>query len=291
MSSTPKTFALTGLTMIAFAANSLLTRAALGPRAIDAASFTTLRLVAGAVTLWLVVRFARRGQPALARVDWLAGAMLVVYALAFSLAYLSLTAGTGALILFGAVQITMLAAGLRAGERFTPLSWLGLAVAVVGVAWLVSPGVTAPPALGAALMAVAGMAWGFYSLRGRGVPDPLRATAGNFACAVPFALVAMVLLAPGMRGSWLGVGLALVCGAVTSGLGYVIWYEALRGLDATRAAAVQLSVPAIAALAGVALLAEQVTWRLLACSVAILGGIALVLAQRSVRPAAGRHRR
>ncbi len=274
-----RTLALTALTMIAFAANSLLTRAALGAHAIDAASFTTLRLAAGAAMLWLVVRLT---QPvaAPARADPLAVAALFVYAITFSFAYLSLTAGTGALILFGAVQITMLAVAFRTGERFTPLSWLGIAAAVAGVVWLVSPGVTAPAPLGAALMGVAGAAWGVYSLRGRGAAEPLRATARNFANALPFAVVVSVLLAPGIRGSWLGVALSLVCGAVTSGIGYVIWYEALKGLDASRAAIVQLSVPALAALGGVLFLSEQITWRLVLCSVVILGGIALVLAQR-----------
>ena len=280
-----KTIALTCLTMIAFAANSLLTRAALGAQAIDAASFTTIRLAAGAALLGLVVRFARRGAAPVPS-DWLAGAVLIVYALAFSFAYRSLTAGTGALILFGAVQVTMLGVGLRRGERLTPLSWLGFAVAVAGAVWLVSPGVAAPAPLGAVLMAVAGVAWGLYSLRGRGAADSLRATAGNFACALPFALVVSVLLAPGIRGSWLGVGLAVVCGAVTSGAGYVVWYEALKGLDASRAAIVQLSVPVLAALGGVLFLAEQTTWRLVLSSVAILGGIALVLTQRRSGPRA-----
>jgi drug/metabolite transporter (DMT)-like permease len=282
MSSVPKMLALICLTMIAFAANSLLSRAALGARDLDAAGFTVIRLAAGAVTLWAIVRFARRGA-APQRVDWVAGLVLFVYAITFSLAYLSLTAGTGALILFGAVQIAMLAVGLRAGERLAPLAWLGFAAAVAGVIWLVAPGVEAPSPLGAALMAVAGVAWGCYSLRGRGAADPLRATAGNFACALPFALVAGVLLAPGLHGTWRGVGLAVVCGALTSGLGYVVWYEALKGLDASRAAIVQLSVPALAALGGALLLSEQVTGRLLLSSAAILGGIALVLTQRRDR--------
>ena len=274
-----KTLALTCLTMIAFAANSLLTRAALGSHQIDAASFTTIRLAAGGAMLWLVVRLTRR-VAAPERSDPLAVAALVVYAITFSFAYLSLAAGTGALILFGAVQITMLAAAAMTGERFTALAWLGVTAAVTGVVWLVSPGVAAPAPLGTALMAVAGAAWGVYSLRGRGVGEPLRATARNFAHALPFAVVVSVLLAPGIRGSWLGVGLSLVCGAVTSGIGYVIWYEALKGLDASRAAIVQLSVPALAALGGVLFLSEQVTWRLVLCSVVILGGIALVLAQQ-----------
>jgi drug/metabolite transporter (DMT)-like permease len=220
--------------------------------------------------------------------DWYAGAVLVVYAITFSLAYLSLSAGTGALILFGAAQITMFASALRAGERLTPRSWLGFAAAVAGVVWLVAPGVTAPPLLGAASMGVAGVTWGLYTLRGRGPADPLRATAGNFACAVPFAVVVSVLLAPGIRGSWSGVGLAVVCGALTSGLGYVIWYEALKGLDASRAATVQLSVPVLAALGGVAFLSERLTWRLVLCSAAVLGGIAIVVAQRRAPSIIGR---
>ena len=275
-----RTIALTALAMIAFAANSLLCRAALGERAVDAASFTTVRLVSGALTLWLIVRFA---QPGAARQggDWIAGAMLFLYAIAFSFAYLSLTAGTGALILFGLVQLTMFAVGLRAGERFAPLSWAGLAAAVIGVAYLVSPGVTAPSPLGAALMAVAGVAWGIYSLRGRGVPDPLQATAGNFLRSVPFTVLVSAMLAGEMQGSAVGIALAVASGAITSAIGYVIWYAALAGLSATRAATVQLSVPAIAAIGGVLFLSEQITMRLLLSSVAILGGIALVFAQRA----------
>jgi drug/metabolite transporter (DMT)-like permease len=280
-----RTIALTVLAMIAFAANSLLCRAALGERAIDAASFTSVRLVSGALMLWLIVRFVRSDR---ARVqgDWVAAAMLFLYAIAFSFAYLSLTAGTGALILFGLVQLTMFVVGLRGGERFTIVSWTGFAVAVIGVAYLVSPGVAAPSPLGAVLMALAGVAWGVYTLRGRGVPNPLYATAGNFLRSVPFALLVSVLLAGEVRGSWPGVMLAAASGAVTSAIGYVIWYAALRGLNATRAATVQLSVPAIAALGGALLLSEPVTARLLFSSLAILGGIALVLAQRSAKQAA-----
>ena len=277
-----RTITLTALAMIAFAANSLLCRAALGERAIDAASFTTIRLVSGAITLWLIVRFA---QPGAARQggDWIAGSMLFLYAIAFSFAYLSLTAGTGALILFGLVQLTMFVVGLHAGERFAPLSWAGLAIAIVGVVYLVSPGVTAPSPLGAALMAIAGIAWGVYSLRGRGVPDPLQATAGNFLRSVPFTVLISAILVGEMQSSWAGVALAVASGAMTSAIGYVIWYAALRGLSATRAATVQLSVPAIAAFGGVLFLSEQITMRLLLSSIAILGGIALVLAQRAVK--------
>jgi len=275
-----RTITLTALAMIAFAANSLLCRAALGERAIDAASFTTVRLVSGALTLWLIIRLA---QPGAARQggDWIAGAMLFLYAMAFSFAYQSLTAGTGALILFGLVQLTMFVVGLRSGERFAPLSWTGLVTAVIGVAYLVSPGISAPPLFGAALMAVAGVAWGIYSLRGRGVPDPLHATAGNFLRSLPFTVLVSAILASEIQGSWAGVALAVASGAITSAIGYVIWYAALTGLSATRAATVQLSVPAIAALGGVLFLSEQITMRLLLSSAAILGGIALVFAQRA----------
>lgn len=276
----PQTVALTALAMLAFAANSLLCRLALRQALIDPASFGSIRLVAGALTLAAIVRF-RPGPAAAVHSDWRAAAMLFTYVACFSFAYLSLSAGTGALILFGAVQVTMFSAGLRAGETFRPLAWFGLALAVAGLVYLVSPGVAAPPLLGAAMMALAGMAWGVYSLRGRGVSDPLAATAGNFLRATPLALLVSVLLARQAHADTAGVALAVISGAVTSGIGYVVWYAALRGLPALRAATVQLSVPLIAALGGVALLSEALTPRLLAASAAILGGIALVLASKS----------
>jgi len=279
-----KTIALTVATMIAFAANSLLCRMALGADAIDAASFTTLRLASGALTLWLILSATRKDRTR-ARSDWIAAAMLFLYAIAFSFAYLSLTAGTGALILFGAVQLTMLTVGLRGGEHFAPLSWAGFVLAVVGLVYLVSPGLTAPAPVGTALMAVAGIAWGVYSLRGRGVANPLIATAGNFARTLPFTLAASVLFISNVHANWSGALLAVASGAVASGVGYAIWYAALRGLTATRAATVQLSVPVIAAFGGVALLSERITLRLLISSIAILGGIALVLMQRGARAA------
>ncbi len=201
----------------------------------------------------------------------------------FSFAYRSLAAGTGALILFGAVQLTMFVAALRQGERFTPLSWAGLTIAIFGLVYLVSPGVTAPDPLGAMLMAIAGISWGFYSLLGRGVADPLAATAGNFIYSVPLALIVSALSLHDFSASTSGLALAVVSGALASGCGYVIWYAALPGLTAARAATVQLSVPAIAALGGVALIAEPVTLRLLLASAATLGGVAIVLAQRAAK--------
>ncbi|VTU13514.1 DMT family transporter [Variovorax sp. RA8] len=272
--------ALTVAAMLAFAANSLLCRMALQQGGIDAASFGSIRLVAGALTLALVVRLRSRPEAG-GRADWLAAAMLFAYVAFFSFAYLSLPAGTGALILFGAVQLTMLGAGLRAGEMFGPVAWSGFVLAVAGLVYLVSPGVAAPPPLGATLMAVAGVAWGVYSLRGRGVADPLAATARNFVRAAPMALALSVVLAGSAHADAAGVALAVASGALTSGIGYVIWYAALPGLSAMRAATVQLSVPLIAAFGGVIFLSEAITPRLMLCSVAILGGIGLVLAAKT----------
>ncbi|MGN8089049.1 DMT family transporter [Ralstonia sp. 22086] len=277
-----RTVLLTSITMVAFASNSLLCRLALQHAAIDAASFSSIRLVSGAVVLAVLAR-AGAGRAPLARVDWAAATMLFVYVVFFSFAYLTLSAGTGALILFGAVQLTMLAAGLRAGERFEALGWAGFALAAGGLVYLVSPGVTAPTPLGAALMTVAGIAWGVYSLRGRGLDNPLAATAGNFLRAAPMALALSMLLYDRAHASPAGILLALASGALTSGIGYVIWYAALKGLSAIRAAAVQLSVPPIAAFGAVLFLAEPLTPRLAAASAAILGGIALVLASRTQR--------
>ncbi|WP_321884994.1 DMT family transporter [Paraburkholderia bannensis] len=289
-----RTVLLTSAAMVAFASNSLLCRLALQHASIDAASFASIRLVSGAVMLGVLARLGtNRAQQA--KADWLAATMLFAYVAFFSFAYLSVSAATGALILFGAVQLTMFAAGLRAGEQFAPLAWLGLALALAGLLYLVSPGVTAPTPLGAALMSAAGIAWGVYSLRGRGVANPLAATAANFLRAAPMALLLSLLLSlllhdrfhvtPG------GIALAVASGAVTSGIGYVIWYAALKGLSAMRAATVQLSVPPIAAFGAALLLSEDISMRLVTASVAILGGIALALARRTqnkpVMPIAG----
>jgi len=280
-----ETLLLTGLAMIAFAANSLLCRLALADGAIDAAGFTGIRMAAGALTLAALVlprrrqaRFAIRARPA---------AFLFLYAAAFSFAYLQLEAGTGALLLFGAVQLTMITAGLRAGERLSPLSWLGLLLSFGGLAYLASPGLAAPPLGSAALMAGAGIAWGLYSLSGRGTADPLQATAENFVGAAVLGVLLCLTFAADLHLSPRGVLLAVASGAVASGLGYVIWFRALRGLTASSAASVQLSVPVIAAAGGVLLLGEPLTLRLLLAAILVLGGIALVLRERKVgrRPA------
>lgn len=271
-------FGLTAFAMTAFAANSLLCRFALKDGHADPASFTSLRLVAGALALWLLV--GNSGRTRVRGGDWTSALALFAYAAAFSFAYISLPAGTGALLLFGAVQATMLLAGLWAGERLGIAQAVGLALAIFGLVFMLLPGLAAPPLLGAVLMLAAGVAWGVYSLRGRKGSDPAVTTTGNFLRAAPFALAVSVLLLPRLHVDLTGVGYALASGALASGLGYVVWYAALQGLTATRAAVVQLSAPVIAAFGGVLLLGESVTPRLLVASVAILGGVALAVMKR-----------
>ena len=282
-----RTAVATAFTMVAFASNSVLCRLALGPRVIDAASFTTLRLVSGALMLALIVGLSRGGRFGATRSTWASAAMLFVYAIAFAFAFLSLSAGTGALILFGCVQVTMIVAALLEGERPGVLEWLGLATAVAGLVYLVLPGLAAPSPLGSALMAIAGISWGLYSLYGRRALDPLAETAGNFLRATPLAVVASAIALPYLHLTPRGIVIACVSGAVTSALGYVIWYVALRGLTATRAATVQLSVPVLAAFGGVAFLSESLSLRLSLASILILGGIGLAIAGRA-RPHAAR---
>ena len=267
---------LTAAAMTAFAANSVLCRMALGARVIDASGFTAIRLLSGGVTLGILTLFLRdyRG---LASGSWLSGFLLFLYAAMFSFAYLGLSAGTGSLILFGSVQTTMIISGLRSGERPHVLQWAGLLFALGGLVYLVSPGIAAPSLIGSFLMAGAGVAWGFYSLRGRGVKDPISETAGNFIRAASFGIVLGALMFRDAHGGSRGILLAILSGAIASGIGYVIWYSVVRGLSATRAATVQLSVPVLAAFAGVIFLAEVVTLRLVVASALILGGVALTV--------------
>ena len=266
---------LTLLAMLAFASNSLLCRVALTETSIDAASFTSLRLASGALILLVILRL--RGVGATKGGSWPMAAMLSGYAVFFSFAYRDLTAATGALLLFGGVQFTMMGYGLWAGERLRGAKLLGVVVAVAGLIGLLLPGLAAPPPHAALLMLAAGAAWGVYSLLGRGAGDPIAATGGNFLRAVPFAAL-LALAATGHESvDRMGVLYAVLSVAVTSGLGYVLWYAALPGLRATSAATIQLSVPAIAAIGGAVLLAEPITTRLLLASVAILGGIALTI--------------
>ena len=270
---------LTTAALVAFAANSVLARLALRDGAIDAAGYSAIRLVSGAVILAILV--AARGRRPAATGSWPDGLLLAAYAIPFSFAYLALTTGTGALILFGAVQLTMIGAGLALGDRPPALTWLGAALALGGLVALVLPGVTAPPPWAALVMALAGAAWGAYSLRGRGVGEPLLATAGNFmrAALLGVALAAGTrLLAPeSLHLTTGGVMLAIASGAVASELGYVAWYAALPGLARTQAALAQTAVPVIAAAAGVALLGEPLTPRLVLSGAAILAGIALAV--------------
>ncbi len=275
-----RTALLTALALLAFAGNSILCRLALGSHAISPAGFTAVRLGAGAAALWLLVALRTGGVPKLAG-QWASAAALFAYAAAFSFAYVSLGAGTGALILFGAVQLTMILAGLRAGERPAAAEWIGLGLAVSGLVVLAFPGLTSPAPAGAALMAAAGVAWGVYSLRGRGSAEALRNTAGNFLLTVPMA--ALLLAVAGGTAGWTARGalLAAISGALASGVGYAIWYTALPSLTATRAALVQLLVPVIAAAGGVALLGEAVPLRLPIAAALVLGGVALAVTSRS----------
>jgi drug/metabolite transporter (DMT)-like permease len=277
-----RTVVLTGSALTAFAANSLLCRAALGRSAIDPASFSTIRLVSGAATLALLALSTRRGPSGLAG-SWGSAVLLFLYAVPFSFAYVSLGAGTGALILFGAVQATMLAAALSSGERPHVVQWLGLILALGGLVYLVVPGLAAPSPVGSALMALAGVAWGVYSTRGRGASDPLAETAGNFARSVPLAIAVSVAAARHVSVGVNGALLAVASGALASGLGYVAWYAALPGLSATRGASVQLAVPVLAAAGGVIFLSEQVTVRLIVATILILGGVALALTRTERR--------
>ncbi|MGV8899294.1 MAG: DMT family transporter [Burkholderiaceae bacterium] len=275
---------LTLFAMLSFAGNSVLCRLAFQQTSIDPASFTAIRLLAGALMLSLLVQFRRGDATAGSQRgiggNWPSALALFVYAGGFSFAYTSLTTGTGALLLFGAVQATMILAGWWAGERLNLRQAGGLLLALSGLVAVMLPGLSAPPLGAALLMLSAGVAWGIYSLRGRGTADPVGATAGNFLRAAPLSvLLGAALLAQQQLDGW-GILYAVLSGAIASGLGYTFWYAALRGLTATRAATVQLSVPVIAALAGLLFLQEPITLLLMLASVAILGGIAMVVFDR-----------
>ena len=274
--------------MLAFAGNSLLCRAAFRTTTIDPASFTTLRLIAGALTLWCLIRANRRSPNRGFGGNWPSAAALFAYAAAFSFAYTGLPTGTGALLLFGAVQAGMIAHALWSGDRLGALQTLGLTAALAGLVALVLPGLTAPSPPHAALMVTAGLAFAIYSIRGRAPGDPTAATAGNFLRAVPLALALSLAAAFTGQPTTIdapGATYAILSGALASGLGYAIWYTALRGLAPTTAATVQLSVPVLAAFGAVLLLGEPITPRLLLSSTAILGGIALVILRRPLKPA------
>ncbi len=265
--------------MIAFAGNSILCRLALKQTGIDPASFTFIRIVSGAAALWLIAKMRKAAWRKAG--NWPSALALFAYAAAFSFAYVSLSAGTGALLLFGAVQATMILWGLRRGERLRVRQHAGLALALTGLVALLFPGLSAPSLSGSILMLGAGVAWGIYSLRGKAASDAIAATTGNFLRAVPLAAVLSIALLPWTHIHPAGVGYAVLSGAIASGLGYVIWYIALPDLKAASAATVQLSVPVLAATGGILLLGEPITFRYLVTSIAVLGGIALVVIEKN----------
>jgi len=273
-----RVFTLTLLAMIAFASNSLLCRAALRDTGIDAATFTLVRIFSGAAVLWVIIKMRKRASKESG--NWWSGLALFAYAAAFSFAYNTLSAGTGALLLFGAVQATMILWGFRKGERLDAIQIVGLLLAAAGLVVLLFPGLAAPPIGGSILMLSAGVAWGVYSLRGKTAGDPIAATSGNFLRAVPFAALVSIVMIRQARLDSLGAVYAFISGAITSGLGYVIWYAALGGLKAASAATVQLSVPVLAATGGILLLGEPITLRYVIASIAVLGGIFLVVIEK-----------
>lgn len=281
-----RTTAFCVLALLGFAGNSLLTRMALRPRLLDAASFVLIRLSAGALALLLLARL-RRPVADLRQGSWASALLLFGYAAPFSFAYLRLGAGIGALVLFGSVQVTMIAWGFLRGERPRPGEWIGLVVAFAGLAALTLPGASRPDATSFLLMVLAGIAWGAYSLRGRTSGDPLAATAGNFLRSVPLAAVlvtCLLVLAPSLGTLHVtakGGALAVASGALASGVAYTFWYAALPGLTALRAALVQLTVPVLAALSAVVLLDEPPSARLVRSGLAVLGGVALALLSRA----------
>ena len=267
--------------MMAFAANSVLCRLALGQDSIDPAGFTAIRLLSGALVLFVIIQFNPSKKRPSARGSWSAAAMLFLYAATFSFAYVTLNTGTGALILFGAVQITMIIQSLLSGNRLRVMEWVGLATAFAGLVYLVLPGVTTPSLGGFCLMAVAGIAWGIYTLKGRGSTAPLSDTTYNFIRSVPLVMVLTLLTFSKMNISYEGILLAAISGGITSGVGYTIWYAALRGLAATQAAVVQLSVPIIAGFGGVLFVSEQISLRLAFAALLTIGGILMVILSRT----------
>ena len=275
-----KTSLFTALALIAFAANSVLCRLALGEETIDAASFTVIRLLSGALVLLVMLTLSNDKEISASKGSWSASLMLFVYAVAFSFAYISLDTGTGALILFGSVQITMILLSLVSGNRLHLSEWVGVIIAFTGFVYLVLPEVTSPSVMGFLLMIAAGIAWGMYTLKGRGSAHPLKDTAYNFLRTIPLVIILLVITIQDAHYSAAGVLLAVLSGGIASGIGYTIWYIALGGLSTTQAAVVQLSVPAIAAFGGVLFVSEAITARLTLSASMILGGILLVVLGR-----------
>lgn len=275
-----KTIILTGLALIAFAANSVLCRLALGNEAIDASSFTVIRLLSGTIVLLIIIGTTRNITGSSTKGSWTASFMLFIYATTFSYAYISLDTGTGALILFGSVQITMILLSLISGTRLHFSEWAGVTIAFTGFVYLILPGITTPSIIGFLLMTVAGIAWGIYTLKGRGSKSPLMDTAYNFLRTTPLVILLAITTINNISYSSEGILLALLSGGITSGIGYTIWYIALGGLSSTQAAVLQLSVPVIAALGGVIFVSEAITSRLTISATMVLGGILMVVLGR-----------
>lgn len=274
-----RTLTLTAAAMLCFAANSVLCRLALAPGLVDAATFTSVRVASAAAMLCIVIRLQQRRLPRIDRANPLSVASLFAYFISFSFAYVRLDAGSGALILIGAVQLTMFSVAFWEGERFAAAQWAGLTVALLGFVYLVLPGASAPDPLGAVLMGISGIAWGCFSLLARGPSDPVETNAANLVgCLLPAAAVSL-LAVHDFEATAGGVLIAIVSGGGATGLGYIVWYLALRGLPATHAATAQLSMPALVALGGVLLLSEPITMRVIVASAMMLGGIGLVLAR------------
>jgi drug/metabolite transporter (DMT)-like permease len=282
-----KTISLTFIALLAFAGNSVLCRLALNDDVIDAASFTSIRLSSGIIFLLLLVIIKNRQSTDLQSIDlkkidlkvgsWLSSLFLFVYALAFSYAYLTLDTGTGALILFGSVQVTMIVFGLIKGKRLIWLEWLGLFISFMGLIVLLMPGASAPSLIGFLLMALSGIAWGFYTLAGQSSKDSLNETANNFLRTLPFIILLTLFTFDQVQLSKQGILLAVTSGAITSGLGYAIWYSALKELTITHAAIIQLTVPIIATFGGVIFSNEVISIRLISSSILVLGGVLLVI--------------
>jgi len=277
-SASARLIAMTCFAMVAFAANSLLCRLALKHTDIDAASFSVVRLTSGALVLWLMC--ALRLSSTRVKGSWKGAAALFVYVFAFSFAYVHLETGMGALLLFGAVQLSMVLYGLFKGERMSTLTVVGFVLALTGLVSLLLPGAASPDALSALTMLLSGLAWGIYSLFGKGGVDPLATTAGNFIRSIPLVLIASLPFLPGLRWDLLGMLYAVLSGALASGVGYAVWYVVVRDLAAFQAATVQLSVPILASLAGIVLLDESLSLRMVLASVGVLGGVALVLGSK-----------
>ncbi len=278
-----KAFFLTFLALLAFAGNSIFSRLALGDEAIDAASFTAIRLSSGAVFLLFIIVLKTPKTAILSHGSWSAAFFLFLYAATFSLAYLSLDTGLGALILFGCVQVTLIIASIIKGNKLAFKEWAGFTIALLGLTILLLPGASAPPLSGFLLMLIAGVSWGGYTLCGKGSTTPLFDTTSNFIKALPMAAIMLLFFIDGAVISNTGVVLAIVSGAITSGLGYAIWYAALREITVTQAAIFQLLVPIIATIAGIIFADESITTNFIISSVLILGGILLFVSVPSAK--------